>query len=254
MSDPPKLKTNHRVTHAVGDQNVTVDLGLTPLPFPKPSRIRVEKDGQRIGNSGEFGDFSLVDGSVFFFKEISADHAGTYQLTATNYHLNNTSKEVGTAIGSFTLDVLCEYRSCLLTFLYTLCVYTVPLYTDGPELTPGPEVYYVILGQPVTLVFGYDLRSNPPITIVLTDPSGDEVNGGENFELDRGPHVVQIHINTVDVKHRGIWDCGLYQHNGDKLKSYVVTLVVLGKCFMMLLCKLIVSVSIFNISRSTIGC
>ena len=110
MSDPPKFETSHHLTHTVGDQNVKVDLGLTPLPFPKPSRIRVEKDGQRIGNLGEFSNFSLVDGSIFFFKEMTADHAGTYQLTATNYHLDNTSEEVGTAIGSFTLNVLCKYQ------------------------------------------------------------------------------------------------------------------------------------------------
>ena len=124
MSDPPNLKTIQHVTHTVGDQNVKVDVGLTPSPFPMPSRIRVEKDGQRIGNLGESGNFSLVDGSIFFFKEMTADHAGTYQLTATNYYLNNTSKEVGTAIGSFTLDVLCKYQYYAYSdLLYIPCVY-----------------------------------------------------------------------------------------------------------------------------------
>ena len=115
-----------------------------------------------------------------------------------------------------------------------LSLYAIPLCTDGPELTPGRDVYYVILGQPVSLIFGYELRSNPPVIIVWTDPSGDEVNGGENFELDRGPDVVQIHIKKAYVKHNGIWNCGLYRHdNGGKLKSYDVTLIVLGKwCFM----------------------
>ena len=109
MSDPPTFKTDLKVTRAVGDQNVTVDLSLTPAPYPKPSRLRVEKDGQKIETLRQFGDFSLIDGSIFFFKEVCVEHAGTYQLTATNYRVDNTSEEVGRAIGSFTLDVICEY-------------------------------------------------------------------------------------------------------------------------------------------------
>ena len=105
----------------------------------------------------------------------------------------------------------------------------MPLCTDGPELAPAPTVYHVILGQPVSLVFGYNLHSNPPVTIVLTDPSEEEMNNSEIIKFDSGPEVVQIHITEAEVKHRGVWTCGLYHDNRDIPTTYVVTLVVLGK-------------------------
>ena len=105
------------------------------------------------------------------------------------------------------------------------------LHADGPELTPGPGIHYVLYGQPISLVCVYNLKSNPPVSITWTDPSGNVANDGGNFEFDSGLEIVQIHIKEADVKYRGKWNCSLWQHDhGDMLKlSYVVTLVVVGK-------------------------
>ena len=53
--------------------------------------------------------------SVTFLPFIRGD-AGTYNLTATNYRLDNTSVVVGMDTGSFTVDVQCAAFSWLLSY------------------------------------------------------------------------------------------------------------------------------------------
>lgn len=94
--------------HVNGSRNVMIDLRINPLPFPEPSKITIKKNGQWIPVSRKYDGFTLINDSVLFFDEITKDHAGMYYLTATNYHLDNSSREVGTFTGNFTLNVICE--------------------------------------------------------------------------------------------------------------------------------------------------
>ena len=106
ISDPPIFKTwNYTVKQRCGEQNVEIHLGLTPLPFPTPCKIRMEKIGQRIQQSDSI---AVVNDSILLFDEITVDHAGRYCLTATNYRLDNSSREVGIGKSYFTLDVMCK--------------------------------------------------------------------------------------------------------------------------------------------------
>ena len=45
------------------------------------------------------------------FQQFEQRDAGTYTLTATNYHLDNNSVVVGMDTGTFTLDVQCKFGS-----------------------------------------------------------------------------------------------------------------------------------------------
>ena len=93
-------------TKICGEQNVEIHLGLTPSPFPAPSKIRLGKNGQSIQESD---GIAVINGSALLFDEITVEHAGIYCLTATNYRLDNNSREVGTNKSCLTLDVICKY-------------------------------------------------------------------------------------------------------------------------------------------------
>ena len=113
ISDPPVFKRNDTVTKIHGDRNVAIQFGLNPSPFPAPSNIRVEKNGQSIQQSF---DITVTNSSVLLFEEITIEHAGIYYLTATNYRLDNSSSEVGTCRSSLTLDVVCEYIIIMISY------------------------------------------------------------------------------------------------------------------------------------------
>ena len=103
-SDPPVFKRNDTVYKSSGEKNVEIHLDLTPSPFPLPSKIRLEKDGQSIQDSH---GLAVINGSVLQFDEIAIEHAGIYCLTATNYRLDNHN-EIGTNRSCLTLEVICK--------------------------------------------------------------------------------------------------------------------------------------------------
>lgn len=94
-------------------------------------------------------------------------------------------------------------------------------------MEPGPNNYYVLSEHPVSLICGYNLKSNPQATIVWTDPSGNTINDSDNIILEDGPEVIQIHIKRAHPKHNGTWKCSLHQENKDK--SFLMTLIVVGE-------------------------
>jgi hypothetical protein len=70
----------------------------------------VEKDGKSIQQS-----YGIINSSVLLFDKITVEHAGTYCITATNYRLDNSSREVGMSRSCLTLDVTCKYGNILST-------------------------------------------------------------------------------------------------------------------------------------------
>ena len=54
------------------------------------------------------------------FQSFSRDDSATYNLTATNYRLDDTSVVVGTDMGSLTLDVQCKLAHVLVGVLRTV--------------------------------------------------------------------------------------------------------------------------------------
>ena len=82
-----------------GECNVVVDLSLSPPPFPSPTFHRWIK--QEV--------YAILNNTAISFDKITRIHAGVYSLTATNYHLNDSNRKVGTDTGNFTLKVICKF-------------------------------------------------------------------------------------------------------------------------------------------------
>ena len=101
-SGPPNLIDNLPVVAVEGSTN-TVSLDQTPDAFPFPQQFSWTVNGSPANNnSRSFGYPSVT------FQSYSRRDAGTYNLTATNYRLDDTSVVVGTDTGSFILDVQCK--------------------------------------------------------------------------------------------------------------------------------------------------
>lgn len=96
---PPLLKKNVVYKIIAGEKNVIVDFSLDPPAFPPPKFLSWNKTGVYV----------TLKNSAISFDTITRKHSGTYSLTATNYHLDDNTKEVGTDTGNFTLDVVCKF-------------------------------------------------------------------------------------------------------------------------------------------------
>lgn len=84
------------------EHNIGLEVG--PKAFPYPQSLQWTRDGVKIGNSTtvKFG-YPAVS-----FTNVSQSDAGRYTLTATNYQLDDPSLVIGTAVGSFELNVKCK--------------------------------------------------------------------------------------------------------------------------------------------------
>ena len=92
---------------AVEGNNNRVSLGQTPDAFPFPQQFSWTVNGSPANNNSRvtFGYPSDT------FQRFERGDAGTYTLTATNYHLDDNSVVVGMDTGSFILDVQCKFGS-----------------------------------------------------------------------------------------------------------------------------------------------
>lgn len=88
---------------------------------------------------------------------------------------------------------------------------------------PGIKEHYVLSGDPVSLVCGYNLHSNPSATITWTNPQGKSVTSGDTYTLDNGPEVVQLNITNTSRSDCGKWACTV------KVEDTCVHRVVEGK-------------------------
>ena len=78
---------------------------------------------------------------------------------------------------------------------------------DGPEMLPGPKDHYVLSGDPISLICGYDLVSNPPAIVSWTNPLGATVTSGGKYSMDSGPQVVRLNISNISEDLAGKWMC-----------------------------------------------
>ena len=100
----PKLHKNLIVRIVEGYANVTVDLLQGPAPFPEPSSFKWSKDGLPLPNNlSQTSTYSSVT-----FPSVRRNHAGSYTVSATNFLLDNSSRQLGSDTGNYYLDVLCK--------------------------------------------------------------------------------------------------------------------------------------------------
>ena len=112
----------------------------------------------------------------------------------------------------------------------------------------GPRKHHV-LGDPVSLICGYNLDSNPPAAITWSNPQGILVTSSKKYTLDNGPEVVQLNISSVSESDSGTWKCSIkvqdsdiYNQNGMILignKSYEILLSLVGKQIIYAVCVIL---------------
>ena len=80
---------------------------------------------------------------------------------------------------------------------------------DGPSLMIGPSLYFVLLGDSISLVCGTGLESNPQATIIWTAPNGTIIMDNARFNLGNGPDIVRLNLNHTFLSDAGIWRCDI---------------------------------------------
>ena len=98
-----------------------------------------------------------------------------------------------------------------------------------------------IEGDPVSLVCGYQLRSNPPAIITWLYPNGSTVENSDRIIMDSGSELVQLNVTNTSSSDSGTWTCRIEVQNEcvweqehscsprNKSQEYKIELVVLGE-------------------------
>ena len=82
--------------------------------------------------------------------------------------------------------------------------------TDGPSLAVfGPSQYFVLLGDPLSLVCGADLDTNPQATITWTADGTTIVVDSPRYSVDNGPEVVRLNFTQTFLSDAGMWRCDI---------------------------------------------
>ena len=71
----------------------------------------------------------------------------------------------------------------------------------------GPTRRYVRLNDPLSLVCGYGLDSNPDAVITWTAPDGTTVMNNARYDLENGPGVVRLNFTCTILSDNGVWRC-----------------------------------------------
>ena len=82
---------------------------------------------------------------------------------------------------------------------------------DPPSfVTRDLSQHYVLLGNPLSLVCGRGLDSNPQATITWTasDDTTIRMNGGR-YTLENGPEIVRLNFSTTRMSDEGVWRCNV---------------------------------------------
>jgi hypothetical protein len=70
-----------------------------------------------------------------------------------------------------------------------------------------PTQHNVPLGDPLSLVCGRGLDSNPQATITWTAPDGTIITNDDRYTLENGSEIVRLNITRVISNDSGIWSC-----------------------------------------------
>ena len=121
--------------------------------------------------------------------------------------------------------------------------------TDGPDITPGPMQHYVLVGDPVFLVCGTSLVSNPAATISWRDIQGMEIQNAGRYTYNNGPETVQLNFSFTRTSDTGVWTCRIVVIDNDVMTAsegrlvprdnkeigeemYPIMLTVVGTCLL----------------------
>ena len=76
-------------------------------------------------------------------------------------------------------------------------------------MVEGPTQHYALLGDPLSLVCGTGLDSNPQAVITWTAPDGTTVTIVDNarYDLEDGPEIVRLNFTNAVMSDTGVWRC-----------------------------------------------
>ena len=77
--------------------------------------------------------------------------------------------------------------------------------SDGPQQMPTQA--YVLLGNPLSLVCGRGLESNPAASITWLDTNNMAIIDNARYDLENGPEVVRLNFTRTILSDTGIWTC-----------------------------------------------
>ena len=128
-------------------------------------------------------------------------------------------------------------------------------------MTKGLGTQYVLLGDPASLICGYQLKSNPPATVSWTDPQGKRVKSGDRYYQDDGPATVQLNISKTTPGDSGTWQCRVEVQASDThvgsgtsvigLVHNEIQLNIIGKRVMVILYIIFLKLLFFSSQKPT---
>ena len=84
----------------------------------------------------------------------------------------------------------------------------IVLFIDGPTFAePGPLQHYALLGDPLSLVCGTGLDSNPNAMVSWTAPDRTAIMDNARYDLENGPKIVRLNFTHTILGDTGIWRC-----------------------------------------------
>ena len=102
-----------------------------PPAYPFPNDFQWSKDGVILTNTSriKFGYPSII------FQLVTRSDQGVYTLRATNHVLFGPLEETGTAVGTVTLEVACEYRNQTMIIIEAIIIITTMAGTPSCSVT-----------------------------------------------------------------------------------------------------------------------
>jgi hypothetical protein len=199
---PPSLRDNFFVLLEEDiSRNIPVDLREQPSGFPEPTVFSWMRGGEPFTTRPR--TYSSIT-----FDTVTRDDTGTYTVTATNFAFGAPpAVEVGSDTGSFSLNVLCKLHHNF-WYYYTEfydCADGPSFRFDGPQQIPTQV--YVLLGNPLSLVCGRGLESNPNATITWTGSDGTTIMDTLRYDLENGPDIVRLNFTRTIMSDNGMWLC-----------------------------------------------
>jgi hypothetical protein len=70
-----------------------------------------------------------------------------------------------------------------------------------------PTLVYVLLGNPLSLVCGRGLESNPEASITWLDTNNMAIMDNDYYDLENGREVVRLNFTQTILNDTGIWTC-----------------------------------------------
>lgn len=125
--------------------------------------------------------------------------------------------------------------------LCQLVIMSVLLCSDGPSMTKGRERYSVLEGNSTALVCGRNVSSNPPATVIWTNPQNESFEKSDDRLIITNGRDIVLNISKARREDNGTWTCYVNvvvdelshicgsENGSSRSLSHAVTVIVVSK-------------------------